>query len=152
MYLFSCLHLDARSNRLFINLLLSLKLCTRSFSNKQRLQDFDTGFRQNKVFQKLGIFCQAGSCQDFDSCKDLIYLILFGSNVLVVRIYNFIHIVHVTIANLYILFIKYLLIFMIFSEVFLEQFEKLFPYIRFNISAERRIIPYDVSGTVLPSF
>ena len=40
---------------------------------------------------------------------------------------------------------------MIFSEVFLQQFEKMFSNIRFYISAESRIVPYDVSGTALPS-
>ena len=45
MYLFSFLYLDARSNRLFIDLLLSLKLRNRRFSSKQRLHDFVTGLQ-----------------------------------------------------------------------------------------------------------
>ena len=51
--------------------------------------------------------------------KILICLIFFGSNVLVVRIYNFYLFVHTTIANLHVVFIKYFMILMIFSEVLL---------------------------------
>ena len=39
----------------------------------------------------------------------------------------------------------------VFPEVFLQQFEKIFSNIRFYIFDEKRIVPNDVSGTVLPS-
>ena len=50
--------------------------------------------------------------------KILICLIFFGSNVLVARVYNFYLIIHTTIANLHVVFIKYVMILMVFLEVF----------------------------------
>ena len=66
-----------------------------------------------------GIYCQAGSCQDFDNCKDFDLLDPFWKQRTCCENLYFFHIAHATIANLYIVFIKYFMIFMIFSEVFL---------------------------------
>ena len=42
LHLLPCLHEDKWSNRLFIDLLLSLKMYKKSFSSKQKLDDFVT--------------------------------------------------------------------------------------------------------------
>ena len=73
----------------------------------------------NKYFRCLAFIVKRAVVTVSTVAKILFCLILFGCNVLVLGIYNFCHIVHTTIANVYIVFIKYFMIFIIFSEGFL---------------------------------
>ena len=65
--------------------------------------------------------------------KILICLVFFGSIVLVVRIYNFCHIVHTTIGNLRVVFVKYFMMLMgFFYNCFFNNFKKCFPTFMFR--------------------
>ena len=71
-------------------------------------------FRQNTLFYMLGIYCQEGNGKVFENWKDFDLLDPFWKERFVVRIYSFCQIVHTTIANLHVVFIKYIIIFMVF--------------------------------------
>ena len=71
-------------------------------------------FRQNTLFYMLGIYSQEGNCEVFENWKDFDLLDPFWKERFVVRIYSFCQIVHTTIANLHVVFIKYIIIFMVF--------------------------------------
>ena len=71
-------------------------------------------FRQNTLFYTLGIYCQEGNCEVFENWNDFDLLDPFWEERFVVRIYSFCQIVHTTIANLHVVFIKYIIIFMVF--------------------------------------
>ena len=82
------------------------------------------------------------------AAKISISLIFFGSNMFVVVIYNFCHIVHATTANLHVVFIKYFMILMIyFFQSFLLTIWKFFVEHSFLHFGERAIVPYDGSET-----
>ena len=65
-------------------------------------------FRQNTLFYMLGIYCQEGNGKVFENWKDFDLLDPFWKERFVVRIYSFCQIVHTTIANLHVVFIKYI--------------------------------------------
>ena len=100
----------------------------------------------------LGIYCQADSCYGVvivsTASKILICLIFFRSNIIVVRIFSFCHIIHTTPANIHAVFIKYFVIpITFFRSVSLKVWINVFN-IGFYIFGKRKIVPYDDSGTV----
>ena len=100
----------------------------------------------------LGIYCQADSCYGVvmvsTASKILICLIFFRSNIIVVRIFSFCHIIHTTPANIHAVFIKYFVILItFFRSVSLKVWINVFN-IGFYIFGKRKIVPYDDSGTV----
>ena len=100
----------------------------------------------------LGIYCQADSCYGVvivsTASKILICLIFFRSNIIVVRIFFFCHIIHTTPANIHAVFIKYFVILItFFRSVSLKVWINVFN-IGFYIFGKRKIVPYDDSGTV----
>lgn len=99
----------------------------------------------------LYIYCLADSCYGVvmvsTASKILICLIFFRSNIIVVRIYLFCHIIHTTPANFHAVFIKYFVILMIFPRsVSLKVWINVFN-IGFYIFGKGKIVPYDDSGT-----
>ena len=105
-------------------------------------------FRQNKLFWMF-IVKRAVSGVSAVS-RMLIFLIFFGSNVLVVRIYNFYCIVNTTIANLLVVLLNISWYLWLFPECFFRNLKKYFSTSVFTFD-ERRIVPYDIFGAVPPS-
>ena len=81
-------------------------------------------FRQNKLFWMF-IFKRAVSGVSA-VWRMLIFLIFFGSNVLVVRIYNFYCIVNTTIANLLVVVLNISWYLWLFPECFFRNLKKYF--------------------------